>query len=144
MGSSSSDDILVKSAAAGRPSRSLLSKADDTIKTDDSYTSYLPYFNLNKMVSPAQMIHEPVDGLDAQYIHDSIDTHAPSDDNAKGDGDEVIHMEITKLPIMAEVLVKPGIQSSEMENNSHVNVAPLHLKQTIPRRSIKMDLDDEL
>jgi len=116
--------------SSGRTSRNLLATEDSSptlFPTDSS--KYFPFINHPKITpySPVDRdyVHEPVDG--DNYIHDPVDPEDyPSDD--------VIHMEITKLPQEPE---------AKINDSSPPGLGPY--APTMTRgRAIRMDLDDEL
>lgn len=146
IGGSSAEDGLVKASAGGRPSRSLLSKPEDILTQEDISTNYLPFFNLNKMVSlmsPAkQMVDEPLDGLEKPFAHDSVDGYTAGESLEVGP--KVLHMEITQLPDKPSAAVESPVKAPVTNNESSVDVKPINPDQIIRTRSIRMDLDDEL
>lgn len=149
IGGSSAEDSLAKASAGGRPSRSLLSKPEDILNTEtqeDISTNYLPFFNLNKMVSlmtPAkQMVDEPLDGLEKPFAHDTVDGYTAGESLEVGP--KVLHMEITRLPDKPSTAVETPVKAPVTNNESRVDVKPINPDQIIRTRSIRMDLDDEL
>lgn len=143
---------MTSSDMSGRPSRSLLSQSEDYISSVSlqekslNYISLLNNYNMAPQVSPVDSSVASNADSQHEYIHDPIDD-APSVSKYAPDlpvqtvDENVIHMEITKLPI-EPATPAPGNQPVNI--NVSANTADILSEDTVRRRSIKMDIGDEL
>lgn len=134
--------MKVPSDISGRPARSLLFTKD---QPSDKSFNHIPFLNFNTAPSPVSPVKQPVDDPvegDDTYIHeavDDMDTIKRGVVSSLSDVDEqVIHMEITKLPEDAAASI---ISNTENQTAKEINIAP---EETVKRRHIRMDISDEL